>query len=86
MSTTRELEYQGLNVSIGYDSSSDRVTRKISENGTEIYQDELTFDKSVAANFELMSAEDQAEFVTAWGAAGIKSWIEDGRFGSRQSY
>ena len=50
--------------------------------GTEIHNDELTFDKSLVASFEVMSAEEQAKIVTAWGAAGIKTRIEEGQLGS----
>lgn len=77
MTNTMQFEYEGLDVSIIYDPSSNSVKRSISDKGKEIYQDELSFDKSLVANFGLMSAEEQAKIATAWGAAGIKSRIED---------
>jgi hypothetical protein len=42
------------------------------------------FGKSLVGNFEVMSAEGQAKIATAWGAAGIKTRIEDGRLGSKK--
>lgn len=81
MSDNREFEYEGLHVSVSYNPSSNSVTRTVTESGTVLHQDELQFDKSLVGNFEVMSAEEQAKIATAWGAAGIKSRIEDGRLG-----
>ena len=81
MSDNREFEYEGLHVSVSYNPSSNGVTRTVTESGTVLHQDELQFDKSLVGNFEVMSAEEQAKIATAWGAAGIKSRIEDGRLG-----
>ncbi|MCE3252807.1 MAG: hypothetical protein K0Q67_1827 [Cellvibrio sp.] len=81
MSDNREFEYEGFHVSVIYNPSTNSVTRIVSESGTVLHQDELQFDKSLVGNFELMSAEEQAKIATAWGAAGIKSRIEDGRLG-----
>jgi hypothetical protein len=60
------------------------VTRTVTESGNEILNDELIFDKSLVASFELKSAEEQAKIVNAWGAAGIKIRIEEGRLGSEK--
>lgn len=76
-----QFEYEGLHVSIRYNPSTNNVTRTVTESGTEIHQDELTFDKSIVASFDVMSAEEQAKIVTAWGAAGIKTRIEEGQIG-----
>lgn len=84
MSDTLNFEYEGLHVNITYNPSSNNVKRSVTESGTEIYADELNFDKSLIANFELMSAEEQLKIANAWGAAGIKTWIEDGKIGSRK--
>ena len=81
MSDNREFEYEGLHVSVSYNPSTNSVTRTVTESGTVLHQDELQFDKSLVGNFEVMSAEEQAKIATAWGAAGIKSRIEDGRLG-----
>lgn len=78
------FEYEGLQVSVTYNPSTNSVTRTVTESGNEILHDELTFDKSLVANFELMSAEEQEKIVNAWGAAGIKTRIEDGQFGKRE--
>ena len=84
MSNNANFEYEGLIVSVSYNSSTNSVKRTVSESGTEIYQDELHFDKSLVANFELMSAEEQEKIVTAWGAAGLQTRIEDGQLGSKK--
>ena len=81
MSDNREFEYEGFHVSVNYNPSTNSVTRRVTEAGTVLHQDELQFDKSLVGNFEVMSAEEQAKIATAWGAAGIKSRIEDGRLG-----
>lgn len=81
MSDNREFEYEGFHVSISYNPSTNSVTRTVTESGTVLHQDELQFDKSLVGNFEVMSAEEQAKIATAWGAAGIKSRIEDGQLG-----
>jgi hypothetical protein len=81
MSDNREFEYEGFHVSVIYNPSTNSVTRIVSESGTVLHQDELQFDKSLVGNFEVMSAEEQAKIATAWGAAGIKTRIEDGRLG-----
>ena len=77
-----QFEYEGLHVSVSYNPSTNSVTRTVTDSGTQIHHDELTFDKSLVGNFEVMSAEEQAKIATAWGAAGIKTRIEDGRIGS----
>lgn len=84
MPNTLQFTYEDLQVSISYNPSNSSVKRTVSESGTEMYRDELTFDKSLVANFELMSAEEQEKIVNAWGAAGIKTRIEDGQFGKRE--
>jgi hypothetical protein len=81
MSDNREFEYEGFHVSVIYNPSTNSVTRIVSESGTVLHQDELQFDKSLVGNFEVMSAEEQAKIATAWGAAGIKTRIEDGWLG-----
>lgn len=80
-----QLEYEGLQINITFDPATNRVSRSVTESGAEIYRDELIFDKSVVASFELKSAEEQAKIVTAWGAAGIQTRIEDGQIGSNKS-
>lgn len=85
MSENREFEYEGLHVSVSYNPSTNSIKRSVTESGTVIHQDELHFDKSLVGNFEVMSAEEQAKIATAWGAAGIKSRIEDGQLGSAKS-
>lgn len=84
MSNELKFEYEGLEVSVTYDPSTNSVKRTVTEAGTEIHNDELTFDKSAAANFGLMSAEEQAKIATAWGAAGIKTRIEEGKIGPKK--
>lgn len=79
-----QFEDEGLHVSINYNPSTNKVSRTVTESGTEIHRDELTFDKSLVGNFEVMSAEEQAKIATAWGAAGIKSRIEDGKLVSKK--
>jgi hypothetical protein len=81
MSDSREFEYEGFHVSVIYNPSTNSVTRIVTDSGTVLHQDELQFDKSLVGNFEVMSAEEQAKIATAWGAAGIKTRIEDGRLG-----
>ena len=78
------FEYEGLQVSVVYNPSTNSVTRTVTESGNEILHDELTFDKSLVASFDVMSAEEQAKIVTAWGAAGIKTRIEEGQLGSKK--
>ncbi len=79
-----QFEYEGLHVSVIYNPATNRVSRTVTESGSEIHHDELTFDKSLVGNFEVMSAEEQAKIVTAWGAAGIKTRIEEGRLGLKK--
>lgn len=76
-----QFEYEGLQVSVSYNPSTNSVSRTVTESGTEIHRDELTFDKSLVASFDVMSSEEQAKIVTAWGAAGIKTRVDDGQFG-----
>lgn len=82
MSNELKFEYEGMEVSVTYDPSTNKVKRTVTEFGTEIHNDELTFDKSLIASFDVMSAEEQAKIVTAWGSAGIKTRIEEGQLGS----
>ena len=82
MSNELRFEYEGLEVNISYDPSTNSVKRTVTESGTDIYSDELTFDKSAAASFGVMSVEEQAKVANAWGAAGIKTKIEEGQLGS----
>lgn len=84
MADTMQFEYEGLDVSISYDPSNNSVKRTISDKGIEVCQDELSFDKSLVANFGLMSAEEQAKIANAWGAAGIKTRIDDGQFDPKE--
>ena len=77
-----QFEHEGLHVSVSYNPSTNRVKRTVTRSGTEVYSDELNFDKSLVASFDVMSAEEQAKIVHSWGAAGIKTRIEDGQFGS----
>ncbi len=79
MSNPLEFEYEELQVSLSYDPSTAMVTRRVNDDGCEVYHDELTFDKSLVAEFDLMSAEEQAKIATAWGAVGIKTKIGEGR-------
>lgn len=81
MSNELKFEYEGLEVSITYDPATDRIKRTVTESGTEIYNDELTFDKSVLANYGAISVEEQAKIATAWGSAGFKTRIEEGQIG-----
>lgn len=83
MSNNLKFEYEGLEVTISYDPSTNIVKRSVTESGSELYQDELNFDKSVVASFGVMSAEEQAKIATAWGAAGIKTRIEEGQFNAK---
>ncbi len=83
MANNANFDYEGLQVSISYDPSTNRVTRVVTESGTEIHRDELTFDKSLVGSFDVMSAEEQEKIVTAWGAAGIKTRIEEGQLGGK---
>ena len=78
-----QFEYEGLHVTIIYNPSTNGVTRTVTESGTEIHHDELTFDKSLVGSFDVMSAEEQAKIATAWGAAGIKTRIEEGQIGAK---
>ncbi len=80
-----EFEYEDLHVSVTYNPSTNSVTRTVTDSGTQIHHDELTFDKSLVGNFAVMSAEEQAKIATGWGAAGIKSRIEDGKLGSTKN-
>jgi len=84
MSDTLQFEFEGFQVSVSYNPSTNSVKRSVTESGTEIFQDELNFDKSLVGRFEVMSAEEQAKIANAWGAAGIKSRIEDGRFDAKK--
>jgi hypothetical protein len=83
MSNTLQFTHEDLEVSVSYNPATSSVKRAVSESGNEIYRDELTFDKSLVANFELMSAEEQEKIVHAWGAAGLKTRIEEGQFGEK---
>lgn len=67
-------------MSISYNSSTNNVKRTVTNSGTKIYQDELHFDQSLVGTFDVMSAEEYQKIATAWGAAGIKTRIEDGQF------
>ena len=78
------FEYEDLDVSVTYDPSTLKVQRTVSAGGTIIHSDELTFDKSLVASFDVKSAEDQAKIVTAWGAAGLKTKIEEGQLGAKK--
>lgn len=78
------FEYEDLEVSVTYDPSTLKVKRTVSDGGTIIHSDELTFDKSLVASFDVKSAEEQAKIVTAWGAAGLKTKIEEGQLGSKK--
>jgi hypothetical protein len=80
MADNREFEYEGLHVSLSFDPVTLNVKRRVSKSGNELYQDELHFDKSLVGNFDLVSAEEQEKIAIAWGTAGLKSWIEDGKF------
>lgn len=84
MSDNLEFEYEGFHVSISYNPSTNNVKRTVTDSGTEIYQDELHFDKSLVGTFDVMSAEEQEKIATAWGAAGIKTRIEDGQFSPKK--
>lgn len=84
MSDIDQFEHEGLQVSVIYNPSTSSVKRTVSKSGAEIYHDELTFDKSLVANFELMSTEEQEKIVHAWGAAGIKTRIEEGQFSAKK--
>lgn len=81
MSNELKFEYEGLEVSVTYDPSTNKIKRTVTESGTEIHNDELTFDKSAVARFGVMSAEEQGKIATAWGAAGLKTRIEEGQLG-----
>jgi hypothetical protein len=83
MSNNLNFEHEGFTVNISYNSATNSVKRTVSDEGSEIYQDEINFDKSIVAEFDLMAEEEQEKLVNAWGAAGIKSRIEDGQFGSK---
>jgi hypothetical protein len=76
-----EFEYEGFTVKLQPDLSSHSVTRMVFNDSALIHQDEISFDKSLVANYELMSADEQAKILLAFAGAGIKTWIEDGRFG-----
>lgn len=84
MSNELKFEYEGLEVSVTYDPSTNKVKRTVTESGTEIHNDELMFDKSAVARFGVMSAEEQAKIATAWGSAGIKIRIEEGQLRSKK--
>lgn len=83
MAYTLEFEYEDLQVSVSYNPSIDKVTRSVTYSGSDLYHDELHFDQSIVAEFDLMSAEQQAKIATAWGAAGIKTRIEKGQIGNK---
>ena len=84
MPNNLEFEYEDLHVSVSYNPAINRVTRIVTDGDTEIHHDELMFDKSLVGSFDVMSAEEQAKIVTAWGAAGIKTRIEEGQLGSKK--
>ncbi|HEY8941434.1 MAG TPA: hypothetical protein VIM59_14640 [Cellvibrio sp.] len=81
MSDNLEFEYKDLHVSVTYNRSTNTVKRRVTNTGKVIYEDELNFDKSLVGNFDVMGAEEQGKITTAWGAAGIKTRIDDGQFG-----
>lgn len=66
-----QFEFEGLHVSVTYNPSTNSVTRTVTDSGTQIHHDELTFDKSLVGNFEVMSAEEQAKIATAWARRGL---------------
>lgn len=84
MSDDLNFEYEGFTVRISYLAATNSVKRTVFDSGAEVYQDELNFDKSIVAEFDLLAEEEQAKLVNAWGAAGIKSRIEDGQFGLKK--
>lgn len=84
MSNPLIFEYEDLQVSVTYDPATLRVKRSVSDGDSIIHSDELTFDKSLVASFDVKSAEDQAKIVTAWGAAGLKTKIEEGQLGAKK--
>lgn len=84
MSNELKFECEGLEVSVIYDPSTNKIKRTVTESGTEIHNDELMFDKSVLANYGVISVEEQAKIATAWGSAGIKTRIEEGQIGSKK--
>lgn len=83
MPNTLEFEYEGFAVTINYDSSTQSLERSVFDAGEIIYQDELQFDKSLVNEFEFMSEKERTKIATAWGAAAIKTRIEDGQFGAK---
>lgn len=83
MSENLKFDHKGFTVVISYEPANNTVKRTVSDAGAEIYHDEIPFDKSIVAEFDLMSEDEQANLVNAWGAAGIKSRIENGQFGSK---
>jgi hypothetical protein len=84
MADNMQFEYEGLDVSVSYHPATNSVERTVIRSNAEIYHDELDFDKSLVASFDLMSEEEQAKLVNAWGAAGIKTRIDDGQFDSKE--
>lgn len=83
MSENLKFDHKGFTVVISSELANNTVKRTVSDGDTEIYHDEIPFDKSIVAEFDLMNEDEQAKLVNAWGAAGIKSRIEDGQFGSK---
>lgn len=84
MSDELHFEYDALDVKVTYHRARNSVERTVARSGTEIYRDELHFDKSLVASFDLMSTEEQGNIVTSWGAAGIKTRIDDGQFDTKE--
>ena len=84
MSDNLEFEYEAFHVSVSYNPSTNNVTRTVSDSGREVYRDELHFDKSLVGTFDVMSAEEQEKIANAWGAAGIKTRIDDGQFDAKK--
>ncbi len=84
MSDALQFEFEGFQISVSYNPSTNSVKRNVTESGIEIFKDELNFDKSLVTRFEVMSEQEQAKIATAWGAAGIKTRIEEGRIGEKK--
>lgn len=83
MLRVEEFEYEGFTVKLNADLATHSVTRMVLKDSVLVHQDEISFDRSLVANYELMSVEEQAKILLAFASAGIKTWIEDGRLRSR---
>ena len=59
MSNNLNFEHEGFTVNISYNSATNSVKRTVSDEGSEIYQDEINFDTSIVAEFDLMAEEEQ---------------------------